>query len=114
MLRGKDEDGINGSRDVAVKVRHPEVLRETFIDVDLMHHMLMCSDVISMAVGMKGTMQCPVDRLEFRRVLQKQFDFRWEAYNLSQFSFNFLKEIKQGVVSFPVVCKRLLSPTVRE
>ena len=114
VLRGKDEDGINGSRDVAVKVRHPEVLRETFIDVDLMHHMLMCSDVISMAVGMKGTMQCPVDRLEFRRVLQKQFDFRWEAYNLSQFSFNFLKEIKQGVVSFPVVCKRLLSPTVRE
>ena len=41
-------------------------------------------------------MQCPVDRLEFRRVLQKQFDFRWEAYNLSQFSFNFIKEIKRG------------------
>ena len=37
------------------------MLRETFIDVDLMHHMLMCSDVVSTAVGMNGTMQCPVD-----------------------------------------------------
>lgn len=101
--RLKPEHAINGViRDVAVKIRHPSVLEETFVDVDLVFQLTKISRM----------MTAPFEKEEFLTALRKQIDFTWEAYSLERFSKNFSDEIAKGVVQFPVVSKTLLSPSV--
>jgi predicted unusual protein kinase regulating ubiquinone biosynthesis (AarF/ABC1/UbiB family) len=89
-------------RDVAVKVRHPSVLDETFVDIPLLFDV--CRLVPSLTM--------PFDEADFTQMLQRQFDFKWEAYNLVRFAENFRREIAAGDVFFPEVSPELLSSTV--
>eukprot|EP00941_MAST-03F_sp_MAST-3F-sp1_P002021 g2021.t1 len=95
-------EGKPSARDVAVKIRHPSVIDETFIDVPLIFEIM--SLVPSLTV--------PFSRDDFTIMLQRQFDFKWEAYNLMQFAVNFRKEIAAGDVFFPEVSPELLSSSV--
>eukprot|EP00294_Goniomonas_avonlea_P006521 CAMPEP_0114571588 /NCGR_PEP_ID=MMETSP0114-20121206/17821_1 /TAXON_ID=31324 /ORGANISM="Goniomonas sp, Strain m" /LENGTH=237 /DNA_ID=CAMNT_0001758707 /DNA_START=179 /DNA_END=888 /DNA_ORIENTATION=- len=54
---------------VAVKVRHPHVLDETWLDVDLIFAFMNASRI----------MVVPFDQQEFMTMLTKQVDFHWEA-----------------------------------
>ena len=101
--RLKVEHAINGElRDVAVKIRHPGVLEETFVDVD----------VISNAMNSLPFISTPFDKSTFFSSLQKQVNFEWEAHYLSRFASNFQKEMDDGTVDFPTVSPDLLSQSV--
>eukprot|EP00301_Raphidiophrys_heterophryoidea_P003779 c11693_g1_i1.p1 GENE.c11693_g1_i1~~c11693_g1_i1.p1 ORF type:complete len:602 (-),score=99.62 c11693_g1_i1:1297-3102(-) len=101
--RLRPEHAINGQvRDVAVKVRHPSVLEETFADIEFIFHIV--DNTTFMAV--------PFSKDQFLKSLQKQVNFEWEAHALSKFASNFKEEIKRGEVCFPVVSDTLLSPCV--
>jgi len=90
------------ARDVAVKVRHPNVLAETWCDVDLIYTFIQCTDFLTI----------PFKKDDFLVKLQRQVDFKREAQNLLQFAENFEKEIKEGSVSFPTVSVGMLSNCV--
>lgn len=98
-IRGPDGELI---REVAVKVRHPGVIEETFVDIDLMYKFLEFTHIFAV----------PFTKDDFLHALQKQIDFKWEAHNLVQFAHNFKSEIKTGQLRFPVVSTDLLSPSV--
>ena len=49
---------------------------------------------------------------DFTLRLQKQFDFEWEAYNMSKFAENFATETGNSMLRFPAVSGDLLSPSV--
>lgn len=89
-------------REVAVKVRHPNVLNETWLDVDLIYF----------TVSLIPQLCLPFSKEEFRNMMQNQVDFRWEAYFLSRFAHNFMEEIKQGYLNFPLVSARMLKQSV--
>jgi aarF domain-containing kinase len=91
-----------GSREVAVKVRHPSVLEETFVDLSVLFKLL--DQCKFMAV--------PFDKDDFMKNLQRQINFEWEAYSLSRYAHDFKSEIAKGEVSFPTVNASLLSPSV--
>lgn len=101
--RLKPEYAINGTiQDVAVKVRHPSVLEETFVDVDLLFKLVNGSNLMTV----------PFEKQQFLTSLRKQIDFEWEAYSLAKFAQNFTEEISRGDVRFPIVSRDLLSPSV--
>jgi aarF domain-containing kinase len=89
-------------REVAVKVRHPNVIEETFVDIDLMYKFLEFTHIFAV----------PFTKNDFLYALQKQIDFKWEAHNLVQFAHNFKNEIQSSQLRFPVVSTDLLSPSV--
>lgn len=89
-------------RDVAVKVQHPNILEETYCDVDLLFNIISLSDKLAI----------PMKKEDFTLVLQRQTNFEWEAYNLRKFSRNFRDEIREGIIKFPDVSVDLLSPSV--
>mmetsp|Transcript_980 Transcript_980/g.1393 ORF Transcript_980/g.1393 Transcript_980/m.1393 type:complete len:593 (+) Transcript_980:52-1830(+) len=114
--RLRKEHAIGGRvRDVAVKIRHPSVMEETFCDVDLLF------EFIEM---MSSKLTMPMRKEDFVRVLQRQTNFEWEAYNLQLFARNFNRETlgewrskspKSSLaqtVKFPDVSLDLLSPSV--
>jgi len=86
----------NGARDVAVKVRHPSVLKETYIDFDILFGVLV--PTLNFVWRLTGNTQVhlPFVKTNFYELVMKQIDFKWEAYNLSQFSRNFKREIRQA------------------
>jgi len=88
--------------EVAVKIRHPKVLEETWMDVD----------IIFAFVNNSQLMTVPFSRDEFLKLMQKQVDFRWEGHYLSRFAQNFKEETFDGRVKFPAVSKVLLEPGV--
>mmetsp|Transcript_18422 Transcript_18422/g.45213 ORF Transcript_18422/g.45213 Transcript_18422/m.45213 type:complete len:557 (-) Transcript_18422:69-1739(-) len=96
-LKNKDGKVI---RYVAVKVQHPGVLAETFVDIDILFN------------GFGFLFAVPFSKQEFVEGMQRQINFEWEAYNLRKFSNNFRDEIKEGIVKFPDVSVDLLSPSV--
>ena len=51
---------------VAVKVRHPHVVQETFFDVDILYHFINIGSYFSAAFSV------PFDRRQFVNLLQKQ------------------------------------------
>ena len=69
--------------EVAVKVRHPNVEEETFIDIDLIFAF------INTLGEYCGHFSIPFKKEEFHVVLQRQIDFRWEGHNLARFGQNF-------------------------
>jgi predicted unusual protein kinase regulating ubiquinone biosynthesis (AarF/ABC1/UbiB family) len=89
-------------RDVAVKVRHPKVMNETWIDVDLIYA----------AIALTPQLCIPFSKEEFRNMMQNQIDFRWEAHFLSRFASNFSDEIAQRFIDFPRVSNALLREAV--
>jgi len=101
--RLRPEHAINGKvRDVAVKVRHPSVLEETFADIEFLFHIIDNTSIMTM----------PFSKDQFLHSLRKQVNFEWEAYALSKFAKNFKDEIKRGEVCFPLVSGTLLSPSI--
>ena len=84
----------DGSLEVAVKIRHPRVLDETWIDTTL---------IFAFMDNSGGLLTMPFSQHDFTLMLQKQFDFEWEAYNMSKFSENFYKETSSSVLRFPAV-----------
>jgi len=98
-IRGPDGELVC---DVAVKVRHPGVIEETFVDIELMYKFLEFTHIFAV----------PFTKDDFLHALQKQIDFKWEAHNLVQFAHNFKNEIQSGQLRFPVVSTDLLSPSV--
>ena len=93
----------DGSVEVAVKIRHPRVLDETWIDTTL---------IFAFMENSGGLLTMPFSQRDFTLMLQKQFDFEWEAYNMSKFAENFSDETAQSVLAFPAVSGDLLSPSV--
>jgi aarF domain-containing kinase len=99
----RPEYSNNGQRqEVAVKVRHPSVLEETFVDLDFIFHFMNQSKIFVV----------PFARTQFIDSLQKQIDLEWEAHSLSKFAKNFKQEIMDGELSFPFVFPKLLSSSV--
>eukprot|EP00494_Astrolonche_serrata_P030476 UN30744 len=91
-----------GAQDVAVKVRHPNVVWETYSDLDLVFKFVKCSvNIIHMSL--------PFKQDEFRTMMQQQIDFNWEAFNLVKFSSFFEGD---EFVKFPKVDLQHLSPSV--
>lgn len=88
--------------EVAVKVRHPAVLDETWMDVDLIFGF----------VNNSAVMAVPFSKDEFSRMMQKQVDFNWEGHYLTRFAYNFREEVEHGHLRFPAVSKNLLSESV--
>lgn len=89
-------------REVAVKVRHPNVIQETWIDIEFLY--AFCNFTNLLAI--------PFSKDEFLNNLQKQIDFNVEANNLVKFGQNFKKEVKDGFLKFPIVSLDMLSPTI--
>merc|ERR1711871_779168 len=83
-------------QDVAVKVRHPHVLDETWLDVDLIYGAVQHFSLFS-----EFTM--PFKQDEFLHQLQTQVDFEIEAHNLRKFAQNFKEEVLDGELWFPTV-----------
>ena len=92
-----------GIVDVAVKVRHPRVLDETWIDTWM---------IFAFMDNSGGLLTIPFSQKDFTMMLQKQFDFEWEAYNMSKFAENFSAETGNSILRFPSVSGDLLSPSV--
>jgi len=88
--------------DVAVKVRHPSVLDEIWVDVELIFKFMDKFPLLTI----------PFSQEEFAGILQKQVDFHWEAHHLTRFAKNFRHEVTQGKLSFPDVLPNLLSESV--
>ncbi len=77
----------NGTREVAVKIRHPNVLAETWFDGWLVMKIMPIIAWFGPSLGMPFKMDT------FHQILHKQVDFNWEAYHLSVFAHNFATEI---------------------
>jgi len=90
------------AREVAVKVRHPNVLAETWCDMDLIYTFIQATDLLTV----------PFKKDDFLSHMQRQVDFKREAQNLLQFGENFKQEVKSGIVSFPIVSVGMLSNCV--
>jgi predicted unusual protein kinase regulating ubiquinone biosynthesis (AarF/ABC1/UbiB family) len=78
-------------------------LDETWIDTTL---------IFAFMDNSGGLLTMPFSQHDFTLMLQKQFDFEWEAYNMSKFSENFYKETSSSVLRFPAVSGDILSPCV--
>ena len=87
---------------MAVKVRHPRVLRETFVDVD----------IIFWTIDKVGIGALPTTKRDFAALLQQQIDLDVEAANLNLFRKNFAAEIEAGLVVFPEAVPGLHAPAV--
>jgi len=92
-----------GQREVAVKIRHPHVISQSYIDTRLLFEVL---DVIGYAFM---ELSSPFDKDSFNRALQRQVDLQWEAYNLQLFNWNFKGE---DLIKFPKVASNLVSQSV--
>ena len=93
----------NDNRVVAVKVRHPHVVEETYYDTRLLFDFL---DTCGQAI--LRTSQ-PFDKDAFNLALRRQVDLKWEAYNLQLFNWNFQDE---NIIKFPKVFPKLVSESV--
>lgn len=89
-------------RDIAVKVRHPDVLAEMWCDIEMMYELMARTRLVCV----------PVAKTELIENLRRQIDFTWEARNLVQFAQNFKSEVKNGMLRFPIVSVDMLSSCV--
>eukprot|EP00461_Guttulinopsis_vulgaris_P002072 UN02073 len=88
--------------EVAVKIRHPGVLRETWIDLDIIYAI----------VDRVPRLCIPFNKEELKLMIQYQIDFRFEGHYLSRFRRNFASEIHQGYIAFPYVSAESLRQSV--
>lgn len=97
----RDANGVL-QRDVAIKVRHPNVLDEVWVDIELLYKFCQWTELFFI----------PFTKDDFLNTLQKQVDFTWEAYNLARFAENFKDECQDGDLQFPYVSLDLCSSSV--
>lgn len=110
----------DGKTDVAVKVRHPSVLDQTFVDFHLVFNAIPVINFLLSPLSSDSdvSLSMPFARDSLINTVQKQLDFKWEAYNLLEFCHNFAREqdreLAEGEirVSFPVVSTELLADAV--
>lgn len=98
-----DENG-NVIQDVAVKIRHPAVLAETFLDLDLVFGLI--------KIGWLPGVFMPFNQKEVVINIQQQINLEFEAQNLIRFARNFRAECQAGTIQFPMVASNLLSDGV--
>ena len=91
-----------GEQNVAVKIRHPKILDESFIDIEL----------IFLAMNLLPFLTIPFNKDAFLSTLQKQMDFEWEAFNMTTFATNFHEESANGIVGFPQISPDLISECI--
>eukprot|EP00945_MAST-04E_sp_MAST-4E-sp1_P003107 g3107.t1 len=91
-----------GEQNVAVKIRHPKILDESFMDIE----------IIFIAMKLLPFLTIPFNKDSFLKTLQKQMDFEWEAFNMTNFATNFREETFDGVVRFPQISPDLISECV--
>ena len=94
----------DGTREVAVKVRHPNILNETFVDLDFIF------SIVDTFLPSKYSLPCSKD--ELTHIMSQQLDLRWEAYNLLRFAHNFKRDVQSGLINFPQVSASLGSESV--
>lgn len=104
----KEYTMAGGIREVAVKVRHPYVLDETYIDIEFVFRLAPLLSVVG------GQVSLPFSIEGFHHCLQQQLDFKWEAHNLANFARNFAKEMckENGTIRFPRVNPKFLSESI--
>lgn len=85
----------DGTREVAVKVRHPNVLDASFVDLALLFSLTQATKSLGISIAL------PFKKEEFYLTIQKQVDFKWEAYNLLKFAQNFRREATGRTHSSP-------------
>lgn len=95
---------IADTHQVAVKIRHPNAVAEAYMDLDIIFYFV--------DTFLPHAYALPCSQGELARIIQQQLDFRWEAYNLSQFARNFHAELAAGLIHFPRVTKSLVSDSV--
>lgn len=98
-IRGPDGELI---RDVAVKVRHPDVLAEMWCDLEMIYDVMSKTNLFTF----------PMKKDELIENLRRQIDFKWEAHNLIRFGHNFESETSKGELCFPIVSTDMISPCV--
>ena len=92
----------NGEVNVAVKIRHPQVIEESYMDIDLVYFAMQNMPFLTI----------PFNKDSFLATIQKQMSFKWEAFNMTRFAKNFKRETKDGNVLFPQVSSTLLGESV--
>lgn len=109
----------DGTTDVAVKVRHPCVLDQTYIDFKLVYNTIPMINLLLTPLSSTHThLAMPFAADSLINTIQKQLDFKWEAYNLLEFCHKFSRELQQPVeegeiqVKFPIVSTELLADAV--
>lgn len=87
-----DTNGSNSNNciDVAVKVRHPNIVEDIIIDVDILYTL---SRIVSLNV--------PMYQDSFIKYLTSQIDLRTESKHLNMFNSNFESKNSNNGVTFP-------------
>ena len=92
----------SGEVEVAVKIRHPQVIEESYMDIDIVYF----------AMKYMPFLTIPFNKDSFLSTIQKQMSFKWEAFNMERFAKNFRNETKDGRLRFPQVSSTLLGESV--
>eukprot|EP00944_MAST-04C_sp_MAST-4C-sp1_P012315 g12315.t1 len=92
----------SGEVEVAVKIRHPQVIEESYMDIDIVYF----------AMKYMPFLTIPFNKDSFLATIQKQMSFKWEAFNMERFAKNFRNETKDGRLRFPQVSSTLLGESV--
>ena len=71
--------------DVAVKVRHPDILHNMYIDICLLY---MATNLVSSLPGLKG-LKFPIHQANFTQYLEAQIDLSFEGRSLQKMHKNF-------------------------
>jgi predicted unusual protein kinase regulating ubiquinone biosynthesis (AarF/ABC1/UbiB family) len=85
-------------------VRHPNILDETYVDMDIIFTFV--------DTFLPSAYALPCSQDELTHILRQQLDLKWEAYNLYKFTSNFRTELKSGLINFPRVSRQLASDAV--
>eukprot|EP01083_Nonionella_stella_P190606 705886_1 len=98
--------------DVAVKVRHPNILQNMYIDISIMY---MLSNFVSSLPGLKG-LKFPIHQKSFTQYLESQIDLSYEGKSLQKMYKNFERYNKHkkesNNVIFPKVIEELSNSAV--
>ena len=97
--------------DVAVKVRHPNILQNMYIDISIMY---MLSNFVSSLPGLQG-LKFPIHQKNFTQYLESQIDLSYEGKSLQKMFKNFEKHKNKNEdehVIFPKVIDGLSTSSV--
>lgn len=89
-------------QEVAVKVRHPSVIEQSFVDLNIISSFVLAGKLTSL----------PFDRAGLISHLHRQVDLSIEAQNLRLFRANFAREMESGLLIFPEAVRGLASASV--
>eukprot|EP00485_Elphidium_margaritaceum_P015128 CAMPEP_0202731918 /NCGR_PEP_ID=MMETSP1385-20130828/187392_1 /ASSEMBLY_ACC=CAM_ASM_000861 /TAXON_ID=933848 /ORGANISM="Elphidium margaritaceum" /LENGTH=621 /DNA_ID=CAMNT_0049398221 /DNA_START=178 /DNA_END=2044 /DNA_ORIENTATION=- len=99
--------------EVAVKVRHPDILESMYLDISIMYFL---SNVVSSIPGLQG-LKFPIHQTDFTQYLESQIDLSFEGESLRKMRKNFARynndanEHTKNVI-FPRVIDELCTSSV--